>query len=350
MPILITLLALGFVIFIHELGHLLAAKKAKVGVTEFAIGMGPKLFSFHLGETMYSLRLLPFGGFVKAKGLDDLEDCSIEEDYREKSALDKAIILFAGSFMNVVLGFLIFTSISFFVGNITLSPEINLILEGSPAQESGLMVGDQVTHINGSPIEDLSNDFIGFVKSSDGEPFELKFLRDGNEETITLAAESTDQGHYQIGVSFSTIKTKLGLLNSIITGWSKTFKTIQQSLQGIKLLISGQANVNDLAGPVGIIQIASTQMQQSLVTFFNLMAFISISLGVINLLPFPVLDGGHLMFLLIETLRGKPLSKNVETFINNSAAIALITLMIFIVFNDVISWNDRVNLLKELNQ
>ncbi len=348
MPIIITLLALGFVIFIHELGHLLAAKKAKVGVTEFAIGMGPKLVSFNMGGTMYSLRLLPFGGFVKAKGLDDLEECSIEEDYRQKSALSKAIILFAGSFMNVVLGFIIFTSIALFVGEINLSPKINAVLEGSAAESIGLQVGDEMIKVNGNGIQNLKKDFIQFVKKSKGESFEITFLRDGIEQTVQLSAIETESSGYQIGVAFSTVQNKLGVFQSIKVGVLKTLTTILQSFEGIKMLVLGQASVNDLAGPVGIIQIASSQVQESSITFFNLMAFISISLGVINLFPFPVLDGGHLLFLLIETLRGKPLSKNVETAINNTAAIVLITLMVFIVFNDVMSWNDRVNLLKEM--
>ena len=155
---------------------------------------------------------------------------------------------------------------------------------------------------------------------------------------------------FQIGVSFSTHQTKLNLFQAFINGAQKTIKTVFQSFVGIKMLVTGNASVNDLAGPVGIIQIASSQVQQSVVSFLNLMAFISISLGIINLFPFPVLDGGHLLLLLIETVRGKPLSRSVEAVINNTAAAILIALMVFIVFNDVISWNDRVILLKEMNQ
>jgi regulator of sigma E protease len=350
MSFVITLLALGFVIFIHELGHLLAAKRVRVGVTEFAIGMGPKVFSFHFRDTMYSLRLLPFGGFVRAKGLDDMDSCPIEEDYREKSALAKAFILVAGSAMNLLLGFLIFTSIALVVGEVKLSSTINGVLDNSPAQLMGLQDGDKIIKINDIEIDDVTTDLIKPIKESNGASITLTFIRDNIESTVTITPEKRNGDNYQIGVSFGTSSNELGVFQSIKFGFMKSLSTISQSFLGIKMLISGQASVNELAGPVGIIQIASSQIQHSMVAFFSLMAFISISLGVINLFPFPVLDGGHLLFLLIETLRGKPLSKNVEMVINNTAAFILIGLMMFIVFNDVISWNDRVNLIKEMNR
>ena len=144
MTILITIIALGFVIFIHELGHFLAAKKAKVGVSEFAVGMGPKILSFNYEETLVSLRALPVGGFVRVKGLEDTDNCSIEEDYREKSALSKASILSAGSFMNFVLGFFIFACIGFFSGDQVVTSTIDSVLEGYPAYEVGLKSGDKI--------------------------------------------------------------------------------------------------------------------------------------------------------------------------------------------------------------
>ncbi len=350
MSFIFTLLALGFVIFIHELGHLLAAKKAKVGVSEFAIGMGPKILSFFYGDTMYSLRALPFGGFIKAKGLDDLEECSLEEDFREKSAMARASILAAGSIMNIFLGFVIFVMISFIVGEQKLTGTVHQVLDGYPAQNSGLMVGDTITHINDQLIADIQTDLIHVIKNSEGDQIQLEFLRNGEQKTATMSAILSEQGGHVIGVSFKPVHIDIGFLASISTGMNRTITTVSQSFLGIKMLILGQANINDLAGPVGIIQIASSQIQKSMVAFFGLMAFISISLGVINLFPFPILDGGHLLFLLIEVVRGRPMNKNAEIIINNTAAALLIGLMAFIVFNDVISWNDRVNIIREMNK
>lgn len=346
MSFVLTILALGFVIFVHELGHLLAAKKAKVGVSEFAVGMGPKMLSLKIGETMYSIRALPFGGFIKAKGLDDLEDCPIEEDFREKSVWSRASILAAGSFMNLWLGFIIFVFVAWIAGEQTLTSEIHQVVPEYPAQESGIMVGDAITHINNYPIADIQQDLINVIQSSKGEELELTFLRNNRSETVTMAAQLSDQGTYVIGVSFQSKSKKVGFFKAVSSGLERTLYTIGQSFQGLRMLLTGSANINELAGPVGIIQIASSQIQKSFVAFFGLIAFISISLGVINLFPFPVLDGGHLMFLFIEAVRGKPLNKNAETIINNTAATLLIGLMIFIVFNDIISWNDRVNLIR----
>ena len=350
MSFVITLLALGFVIFIHELGHLLAAKRARVGVSEFAVGMGPKVFSFNFGETLYSLRLLPFGGFVRVKGLDETEQCAIEEDYREKSALNKASILAAGSFMNLLLGLIIFTIVGILVGNVSLSSSIESVLSDSPAQIAGLMPGDEIVKINNNQIVDINQDLIQFIKDSEGVPFQLAYLREGIEAVVTISAMEVAENRYQVGVSFATSKIDITFFEGIGYGFTKTYETIKQSFLGIRMLVTGEASVNELAGPIGIIQIASSQIQHSFVAFINLMAFISISLGVINLFPFPVLDGGHLLFLLIETLRGKPLSKKAEAFINNAATFLLIGLMITIIFNDVINWNDRINLIKEMNR
>jgi regulator of sigma E protease len=350
MSFVLTLLALGFVIFIHELGHLLAAKKARVGVSEFAVGMGPKIISMRIGETMYSIRALPFGGFIKAKGLDVLEDCPIEEDFREKSVWRRASILAAGSFMNLLLGFVIFVFIAWIAGDQKLTSQVHHVVPEYPAQQSGLLVGDIITHINSYPISDVQHDLIQVVQASKGADLALTFLRNGRSQTVTMAAQRSDQGKYVIGVSFQSEHLKVGFFKAVSAGLDRTFFTIGQSFQGLAMLLSGSANVKELAGPVGIIQIASSQIQNSLVAFFGLIAFISISLGVINLFPFPVLDGGHLMFLFIESVRGKPLNKNAEILINNIAATILIGLMIFIVFNDIMSWDDRVNLIREMNQ
>ena len=194
MPFLITLLSLGFVIFIHELGHLLAAKRARVGVSEFAVGMGPKVWSFNYGETMYSLRALPFGGFIKAKGLDDLEECSIEEDYRQKSILSRASILAAGSVMNLILGFFIFFMSALIVGNLTLSTQIDQVLPSLPAENVGLMPGDDLIKINGNSITDVEKDVIQFIKGSNEAPFQLTVLRDQVAQTVTLSAVVSEQG------------------------------------------------------------------------------------------------------------------------------------------------------------
>jgi regulator of sigma E protease len=350
MSFVFTLLGLGFVIFIHELGHLLAAKRARVGVSEFAVGMGPKLWSFQYNETEYSLRLLPFGGFIKAKGLDDMEQCAIEEDFREKGRFDRALILAAGSLMNLVLGFFIFVAISAAIGNQVLQPEINQVMENYPAKAAGIRPGDIITHVNQQVVSDVSRDIISVISESNGDSVTLTIERDNESNDIQITPQASGNGGYVVGISFSSISVPTGLFSAIKTGAQRTGATIVQSVGGLKMLILGQASIKDLAGPVGIIQIASSQIEKSWVSFFSLMAFISISLGIINLFPFPILDGGHLLFLLIEIIRGRPLNKKIEGVIHQVSTMILVGLMAFIIFNDVVHWNDRVNLIKGMNQ
>lgn len=345
MEILITIFCIGIVIFIHELGHLIAAKKAKVGVSEFAVGMGPKLVSFNWDGTMYSLRIFPIGGFIKVKGMDDDDACAIEEDYREKPLLHRMAIIVAGSYMNIVLGFLLFYLIGLMIGRPELTASIQQVLDNYPAQSVGLSVGDKITSLNGIPVKDVTRDFILPIQSSNGQTITVGYMRDGAvfTKSITPVLSTTDQ--YMIGISFKVDTRSLSLLTAMPYAADRTLSTITGSLSGLKLLILGQVSIKDLAGPVGLVQIASSQLSQSIVAFVGLIAFISISLGVINMLPIPALDGGHFLLLLIEGIRKKPLDKRVEALIHNTAMIVLLLFMSVIIFNDVINWNDRIELL-----
>ena len=348
MSFLITILAIGFVIFIHELGHLLAAKRANVGVTEFAVGMGPKVISFDWSETTYSLRLLPFGGFIKAKGLDDLDDCPIEEDYRQKSVLSRMSIIVAGSFMNLVLGIIIFSTIGFLVGSPIVTSNISSIMPNFPAENAGVIVGDTIVELNGVRVNDVNNDFISKIKSSNGTPVDITLVRQTGESYAIQIEPIQYQGNYVVGIAFETVYSPMNFFSSISFGISKTANTIAQTFHSLKLLITGQANINELAGPLGIVQLASSQYNQNLTSFFALIAFISISLGVINMFPFPVLDGGHFLFLIIEAIQGKPVNTTVERVLSLAATVCLVGLMIFVVFNDVIQWGDRVEIIQKM--
>jgi regulator of sigma E protease len=348
MSLLLTILALGFVVFIHELGHLLAAKRARVGVTEFAVGMGPKLVSIPFKGTMYSIRLLPVGGFVKVKGLDETENCPIEEDYREKTLWARSSIIVAGSLFNIILGFVIFMFIGLFFGKPMASSTIEKVMPDMPAHVLGLAQGDIITHVNMTPVTSVATDIIQVISQSNGESVLLAYERNGAPNTVTVSPIQSDNGKYIIGVVFGASVQPLSLWQAVTYGVHRTGFTIGQTFVSLNMLFTGKATVKDLAGPVGIVQIAAAQLHTSFFAFLGLMAFISISLGVINLFPLPVLDGGHLVFLAIEGVRGRPLNKKAETIINNVAATLLIGLMVFIVFNDVVNWSSRVDILKEV--
>lgn len=345
--IFLTILVLGFVIFVHELGHLLAAKATNVGVSEFAIGMGPTVFSFNMGVTRYSLRLLPIGGFVKVNGMND-DESPVELDYQKKSPLQKLTILGAGSAMNVVLGWMIFLSIALVVGRPTMVPYVASVLDGFPASQSGIQVGDQIISLNGVPVRNVATDVMAVIQASDGTPMSFQIDRGGERMTVSVSPVKSDQTPFQIGITFDTLVKKMGVVEAITRGASDVFLTISQSFVGLKMVITGEAPFRDLAGPVGIIQIASSQIDANMVSFFNFIAVISISLGIINMMPFPALDGGHVVFLLIEVVRGRPLSRSVEQIIHNMAFMCLIGLMIVVVMNDVVQWDDRVELIRRM--
>jgi regulator of sigma E protease len=350
MAIAVTLLGLGLVIFIHELGHLVAAKRANVGVSEFAVGMGPKVVGFVWRNTQYSLRLLPFGGFIRVRGLDDLDPCPIEDDYRLKPKWQKAMILAAGSIMNIVLGFIIYTGIALTFGHPTPIGTVYNVKEASPAFVAGVQSGDEWIAINDIPLGNLQPSFISWIHDSEGVPFTVTFVRDTVVMTVDLSAEKDSaESPYRIGVIFDNVYMPYSIIQSLSVGFNETLNKIGQSFLSIKLLLTGDASISDLAGPVGIVQLASNQFNVNILAFLNVMAFISISLGVINMMPLPVLDGGHLLFLIIEALRGKPLQPRVETILTTIATVCLISIMAFGVVNDVISWDDRTTLLRQLN-
>lgn len=353
MNTIITLFALGIVIFIHELGHLLAAKRAGIGVYEFAIGMGPKVFGKEVNGTLYSLRAFPFGGFVKLAGMDDENEEKIapELSYKNKSIFDRGLTIAAGAIMNILLGLTIFILIFSIMGVPIPSSQVQAIFPDSPAAEVGLKVGDKITQINGASITDITQDLIPKIQSATGTSITLTINRAGASQTLSITPiESTQSpGTGVIGVQFASKSTRFNPIKAMGLGVLETVSTIKQVFFSLSILIRGEANMGDLAGPVGIIQVASFQLDRGILSFLSWMAVISISLGVVNLFPFPVLDGGHLVFLIVEAIRKKPLKPIIEERINKAGAILLISLMVIIIFNDIVNWKDRVELLKALS-
>jgi regulator of sigma E protease len=347
MGFFITFLALGIVIFIHELGHLLAAKRSGIGVYEFSIGMGPKIYSFKSNETEYSLRILPFGGFVKLVGMDDKEDATIDpnQNFHEKPISKRFLTIAAGSIMNILLGFIIFIIIAFFVGTATPTNQIKTVFPNTPAAEAGLIANDKIVMINNNIIKDL----IKTINKSPNIPLIFTIERDAKQFNITITPKpKKDQKTGIIGISFETETHKANIFTAISFGAKETIRQTKQVFITLSMLVKGSVNFKDMAGPIGIIQIASTLFNKGIVNFLNIMAIISISLGVINLMPFPVLDGGHIAFLGIEFLRKKKLNEKTETIINNTGAAILISLMVLIVINDILNWKERMLFLKNL--
>lgn len=356
MNFILTLLALGLVIFIHEMGHLVAAKRSGIGVYEFAVGMGPKVFSRFYKGTEYSLRLFPFGGFVRLAGMDDPDGDTpffdADKHYQNKPVLARFITISAGSVMNILLGFTIFVCVYSFLGVPSPTNTIASVLDGTPAEMVGLQSGDRIIAVNSVPVVDVEDDVIRVIHKSLDQAISLEFVRDSRRYTRKIIPQSLDGNSNQglIGVQFDVELNRYNPIMAIGFGVQKTIDSVKQVFHSLGMLINKEASFKDMAGPIGIVQLASFELGRGLLNFFNIMALISISLGVINLFPFPVLDGGHLVFLIIEAIIRRPLDKRVEGYLNQAGALVLILLMAFIVFNDVSHWQTRVDFLNNLKR
>jgi len=351
--VLWTLLALGFVIFIHELGHMLAARQVGVRVFEFAIGFGPRVFSKKVGGTLYSLRILPIGGFVKLAGLDDSEDqVHDSENFNFKKLRYRFWIIVAGAFMNVVLGWVIYTGMAMFAGVPEPTSRIGVVLEGMPAQAAGLLSGDRITHVNGRGVDDIEADLISVVNGALGVETVFEVVRDGVSKTVLITPVASehrvDRG--LIGVQFDVDYVHYSPLKSVQVGTAKTMLVVSQVFLSFKLLFSGQVGFSDMAGPVGIVQMASFELKRGVLNFLTIIALISISLGVINLFPIPPLDGWHALMLGYEGVFKKAIPEKIINWIMQGGMIFLLAVMVLVVFNDVYHWKDRVTLFKSFYQ
>lgn len=358
MDLIIGILTLGFLILIHEMGHLLVAKWSGVPVQEFAVGMGPKVFGKKVKDTTYNLRLLPVGGYVKLAGLDFEDKQVAEKDkFQNKPWLARFSTLAAGSFINILFGFVVFYLIFFFAGVATSTTVIKTVKDQSPAYYSGLKAGDKIVAINDIKISNPAKQIVSFIHSYDAQkPVDVTVSRlnevsnTAQLKTIKVTPEFDDTHNvFLMGIELDQIQKKFKPLASYSYAIKTTLATVGLMVQSIEMLISGQASFKELSGPVGMIQVTSHQTKEGAVMFFQFVALISIALGFMNLLPIPVLDGGHILFLFIELILRRPVPRKVQLVLNNLFAIMLITFMIVVVFNDIKFWSDRSEMLNNLN-
>ncbi|MBM7685167.1 MAG: regulator of sigma protease [Epulopiscium sp.] len=341
LTILIALLVFGIIVLVHEFGHYAVAKKSGVKVEEFAIGMGPKLISKQYGETLYSIRILPMGGFCKMLGEDSASED--KRSFTNKSVGTRIAVIFAGPFMNLVLAFVI---IAWFVGsNGYITTRIDHVLPDTPAASIGLQPGDKIISLDGQRIH-IRQEISLILSQVKDHPIEIIASRDGEKITKVITPvidEKTNQGF--LGISFESKEqgeaTILEILGQSL--WQVVF-LVKQVVLGFIQIITGQVSRQQIAGPVGVIQIIGESYESGLKTSFYIAiqnvlyfaAIISANLGVMNLLPIPALDGGRLVFLIIEGLRGKPIAVEKEGMIHFIGFALLMVLMVFVLYNDVV--------------
>lgn len=321
-------------IFIHEFGHFITAKLSGMTVHEFSIGMGPRILGFSTAKTKYSLRILPLGGYVSIEGENgDSED---NNAFCNKSWLKRFSVLFSGAFMNIMLGFVIF-AIIYSSGVTVATNQIADVIKGSPFEAAGIMPGDEIVKMEGEKFSTsvhLFKDINLFVTINGQSPSEITFLRDGREfkKTITPMMD-TKENRVIFGMTPAAAKKGLGTV-IYMAFWECIF-VIKSVFLSLWWLITGAVSPSAMSGPVAIIGEIGTAAQFGWRNVLNFAGFISVNLGVMNLLPIPALDGGRILFLIIEKIRGKKMDPEREGMINFIFFALLIFIMLLVTFSDV---------------
>lgn len=350
MSILLFVLILLVLIIGHELGHFVLAKWSKMHVPEFGIGFPPKVWGIKWGGTEYTINALPFGGFVKIVG-EDSEDQSDPNSFGKKSKWAQAATLFAGPLMNIVLGFVAFF-LAFSIGVPTVLDDgavasdsrvlVVEVLPQSPAADAGFLTGDQVVSIGGAPVT-RSEDIPGAIAGA--EPLAVSILRSGAEVQLTVAPRTglieSDPGRYGIGIASVAVGTKhLGFVDAVAEAATQTVLGLVSVAVGLVTLIGNaltlSASLADVSGPVGIATLVGDAAVFGAGQVLLLAAVISLNLAVLNLLPFPALDGGRLAMLAYEVVRGKRIRQTTTHIINAVGFLILLALMLVVTGNDIL--------------
>jgi regulator of sigma E protease len=339
----------GIIVLAHELGHFLLGRKNGITVTEFFIGMGPTLFSFTKGETKFSLKLFPIGGACLFEGetgnaIDKKDDEAAKPEIREGSFLKASVgarfsTILAGPIFNFLLAYFIGLII---VANTGIDLPVIATVSGQ-AEAAGLLPGDTITRINNEKIN-LYRQIIFISHTSRGETLNVTFKRDGESHTVVITPVYNEElGRYLMGISASGEYARSGSLSIFRDAYYEVSYGMTSTLKSLRMLIQGRLSKDDIAGPVGMATIVGETFEMArpygisvvLLSMLNIAMILSVNLGIMNLLPLPALDGGRLIFILLEMVRGKPVAPEKEGVVHLAGMIALMLLMVFIMFNDI---------------
>ena len=328
----------------HEFGHFIVAKKTGVRVEKFSIGFGPEIFGFTKGGTRYQVSLIPLGGYVKLAGETEAEGIKGEKwEYMSRSVGERARIIFAGPLLNYMLAFFIFSFV-FIAGSPTLTATIGGVVPDYPAEAAGIREGDKILEINGESIS-YWDDVTRIVHTNREPRIELVIERDGRSMDLTVQPKSEDLktifgskkrvGLIGIRPAETIVYVKYGFIESFYMGAKKLFTLTYITYRALWAIVTGAVAFKDsVTGPVGIFYMTGQAAKLGIVYFLQLMGVISASLAIFNLLPVPVLDGGHLSFLAIEKVRKKPLSYKLQENIAQVGLVLLLCLMAFVFYSD----------------
>jgi regulator of sigma E protease len=340
-------IVLGVLIFFHELGHFLVARLLGVGVETFSLGFGPKMIGKKIGITDYRISAIPLGGYVKMVGEQpdaDLDPADIPLSFTHKNVFKRILIVAAGPFFNLLLALIIFYGIFQISGMLILKPSIGEIIEGTPAYRTGLKKGDLVVSIDGVKISTWE-DMAKMITTSKGKTLSISVIRSNSMRVVDVTPEpkifknifNEDIERYVIGVTASgDFFTKdLNVFQALSQSFIQTYQITALTIKGVVKLFQGTVSPKTLGGPIMIAQMAGQEARAGVVSFIFFIALISINLAILNFLPIPVLDGGHLLFFFVEAVTGRPVSIKIREIAQQAGIFVLILLMIYVFYNDI---------------
>lgn len=350
--IILFLIIFSVVVISHELGHFLIARKNGIRVIEFSVGMGPTIFSFYKGGVKYALKPLPIGGACLFEGEDGLENQEEEEtvqaDRSEGIPFPKAGVwsriatIFAGPFFNFLLAFVVALILNAFSG--ADLPTVGKVIENSAAMEAGLQEGDVITRINHERIH-FYREVMLISSLNKGETMEVHYERDGQKGVTYITPKySEEDQRYYIGIANGGEFLKCNPLQVFQYGFYEVEYWVKLTFKSLGMVLQGQVTKEDVSGPIGIAKLVGDSYDHAeenygtasaILTMLEIVVLLSVNLGILNLLPFPALDGGRLVFMLIEVVRGKPIPPEKEGMVHFAGLVVLMLLMVFVMYNDI---------------
>lgn len=328
----------GLLVLVHEWGHFITAKLTGMRVDEFAIGFGPQIFKTRRGETVYSLRAIPLGGFNDIAGMDPSDNPAGERGFCEKPVFSRMIVILAGAGMNFVLPIIIFFGIYATMGVATpaTEPVLGVVIEGKAAANAGLLAGDKILSIDGEKISTWQEISEKIKNSTSEKSLAIEFERNSTIETVSLVPEfDSASQRYLIGVQSSIVYEKTSLPQAFFMSLGHTAEVLKMMISALADLVQSPSQA-DVAGPIGITKMAGQVAERGFIPLLNFAALLSLNLGIINLLPVPALDGGHFVSLAIEAVRGKPLSAKAMMYTQRVGVALLLVLTVVVTTSDVL--------------
>lgn len=337
MSYILALIIFSAIVIFHELGHFLLAKWNGIEVIEFSLGMGPRLLSHVWGDTRYSLKLLPIGGSCQMVGEEEASDS--EGAFGNKSVWARIAVVAAGPVFNFILAWVLALII---VGSVGYDNTMVDIIPDSAAAEAGMEDGDQIISINGSCTW-LYREVSLYSSLHQGQTATVVFERNGEKQTVVLTPKQSDTGAYLYGFSRTVQREKGGALETVGYSCAEIRYWLKATVESLKMLIGGQVGLEEMSGPVGIVSTIGDTYKESRVdgwyyvtmNMIMIAILLSVNLGVMNLLPIPALDGGRLVFLILEAIRGKAIPQEKESMVHFAGFVLLMGLMAVILFSDL---------------